>query len=119
MEPVAQHIFLPFHSYREVWQGASTEILRSNYMNVLLFYPVGFLFCALLPQTWPRPIRVLLPFVLLACLSGYVEYLQYTYELGRAEADDVIHNALGGLWGSSMAAIRWNFSKVIVLLKKK
>ena len=32
---------VPFHTYREVLNGGNPEILRSNFMNVILFYPAG------------------------------------------------------------------------------
>ena len=41
---------LPFHSYRAVIAGENKEILRSNFMNVVLFYPAGLLTCELLPK---------------------------------------------------------------------
>ena len=40
---------LPLHSYRTVLAGGNIELLRSNFMNVALFYPAGLLACELLP----------------------------------------------------------------------
>ena len=96
---------IPFHSYREVFNGGNPEIYRSNFMNVVLFYPSGLLAAALLPKKWPGWIRVLLPFLLLAGLSVGVEYLQYINKMGMAEIDDVIHNSLGALLGSLCSLI--------------
>jgi len=90
---------IPFASYMEVLNGGNPEILRSNYMNVLLFYPSGFLAVLMLPRKWhPVPTILLVCFVF-ACLSAGIEYCQYAHALGQAEVDDVIHNALGALIG--------------------
>ncbi len=90
---------IPFHSYREVLRGGNPEILRSNFMNVVLFYPAGLLAASLLPRKWSGWIRVILPFLAFAGLSIGVEYFQYSNVAGLAEIDDVIHNGLGALLG--------------------
>lgn len=90
----------PFHSYREVLAGGNPEIYRSNFMNVVLFYPAGLLATALLPEKWPGWCRCVPVVLLLGFLSAGIEYVQYTYALGRCEIDDVIHNTLGALAGS-------------------
>lgn len=91
---------VPFHSYREVLDGGNPEILRSNFMNAVLFYPSGLLMASLLPERWPRWCRVLLITLLFAGLSAGVEYLQFTRGMGLAEMDDVLHNSLGALLGA-------------------
>lgn len=96
---------IPFHSYREVLNGGNPEILRSNFMNVVLFYPSGLLMASLLPAKWPRWIRVALTLLLFAGLSAGVEYAQYLYHMGQVEIDDVIHNSLGALIGSLCSLI--------------
>lgn len=92
-----------FHSYREVLSGGNIEILRSNFMNCVLFFPGGVLLGALLPRKWPLWGKVLLGGVILGSLSAGVEYIQYTGALGRVEADDVLHNALGAVLGILLA----------------
>ena len=89
-----------FHSYREVWNGGNPEIYRSNFMNVILFYPAGLLATSLLPQKWSGWCRCLLVVLGLTAMSAGIEFLQYHFALGRCEIDDVIHNALGALLGS-------------------
>jgi glycopeptide antibiotics resistance protein len=96
---------IPFHSYREVMAGGTREIYRSNFMNAVLFYPAGLLAAALLPEKWPRWRRILLVILFYGMLSTGIEYLQYTYALGRCEIDDVIHNTAGALAGS--VALIW------------
>jgi len=41
---------IPLHSYREMCATGNREILRSNFMNVALFYPAGLLLGAILPK---------------------------------------------------------------------
>ena len=95
------HVYLiPFHTYRDVMNGANPELYRSNFMNAALFYPAGLLLTALLPRKWPGWCRCLLTAVLFGSMSGAIEYAQYRYALGNVEIDDVIHNTAGALAGS-------------------
>ena len=96
---------LPFHSYRAVMAGENPELLRSNFMNALLFYPAGLLGCDLLPGSWSRNRRVLAVTGLYVLLSLGIEYSQYLFALGQAEADDVIHNGLGAFLGGAVCEI--------------
>ena len=104
---------IPFHSYRTVIAGENREILRSNFMNVILFYPGGLLVCELLPRSWGRARKVILVAVLFALVSVGIEFCQYHFALGQAEVDDVIHNALGALVGALISAmpIPWTRGK--------
>lgn len=95
----------PFHSYRAVLSGENPELLRSSFMNVLLFYPAGLLACSLLPGTWRRRWKLLLVTLAFALLSFGIEFCQYRYALGQAEVDDVLHNALGAFLGAAAAII--------------
>ena len=95
------HVYLiPFHTYRDVMNGANPELYRSNFMNAALFYPAGLLLTSLLPRKWPGWCRCLLTAVLFGAMSGAIEYAQYRYVLGNVEIDDVIHNTAGALAGS-------------------
>lgn len=96
---------IPFHSYRAVMAGGNKEILRSNFMNVILFYPAGLFACELLPKSWSRVKRVILVAMLFALVSVGIEFCQYHFALGQAEIDDVIHNMLGALIGSLVCTI--------------
>ncbi|MBR4962021.1 MAG: VanZ family protein [Clostridia bacterium] len=91
---------IPFASYMEVLNGGNPEILRSNFMNVLLFYPSGFLAAVLFPRKWHPVLTILLVCIVFAGISMGIEYCQYARTLGQAEMDDVIHNTLGALIGS-------------------
>lgn len=105
---------IPFHSYRAVMAGGNKEILRSNFMNVVLFYPAGLFACELLPKSWSRAKRVILVAVLFALVSVGIEFCQYHFALGQAEIDDVIHNALGAVIGAliSTRPIKWKPGKL-------
>ena len=96
---------IPFHSYCAVIAGENKEILRSNFMNVVLFYPAGLLACELLPKNWSQAKRVILVAVLFAMVSVGIEFCQYHFALGQAEVDDVIHNSLGALIGALISTI--------------
>lgn len=96
---------IPFHSYRSVIAGENKEILRSNFMNVVLFYPAGLFACELLPKSWGRARKVILVAVLFALVSAAIEFCQYHFALGQAEVDDVIHNTLGALIGALVCTI--------------
>lgn len=101
----AEPELIPFHSYRAVMAGGNKEILRSNFMNVVLFYPAGLLACELLPKSWRRAKRVILVAVLFALVSVRIEFCQYHFALGQAEVDDVIHNTLGAIIGALVCTI--------------
>jgi glycopeptide antibiotics resistance protein len=95
-----------FHSYRDVNSGGSWEILLSNYMNILLFFPGGLFLSAALPRRFPWGLRILLSTVSFALFSAAMEYSQYYWHLGLVEADDVLHNTLGALLGGIFGIIQ-------------
>ena len=100
---------IPFISYQKAIGKEDPELLRSCFMNVLLFYPAGLLSTELFPQKW-HPLAKVLPIVFLfALMSTGVEYAQYAYKLGQPEVDDVIHNTLGALIGGNVGV--WVFSE--------
>lgn len=88
-----------FHSYREILNGGSREILRSNFMNIILFYPAGLIGGMVLPRKWPGWLRCGLVTLLLAAISAGIEWTQYRLILGQCEIDDVLHNTVGALLG--------------------
>lgn len=103
---------IPFHSYRAVMNGDNPEILRSNFMNAVLFYPAGLLTASLLPDKLPRWSRLLLTVLLYSFMSTGIEYLQYRYALGNVEIDDIIHNTLGAFLGSLLGITSFRFPAV-------
>lgn len=91
---------IPFESYISVINGGNVENLRSNFMNVVLFYPSALIFALVLPKKCSRLLRVVTVTVLFTILSCGIEYIQYIYALGKPEIDDVIHNTVGALVGA-------------------
>ena len=92
---------VPLHSYREVLATGNREILRSSFMNALLFFPAGLLGAVLLPR------RKKLWLVLgVAVFSLTIELLQFWFSLGNAEIDDIFHNTLGAWLGTALGVFR-------------
>ncbi len=98
-------VLIPFRSYYTVFAGGQRELLRSNFMNMLLFYPAGLLSGAVLPKHWKRWHKVLLTASVCCALSVSIEFTQYSARLGLGETDDVIHNTLGALIGATIAMV--------------
>lgn len=98
-------ILTPFYSYYIALSDGQRELYRTNFMNIVLFYPAGLLSIQLLPKRWHTAWRI----VPLACafvlLSIGIEYTQHHFGLGFAEVDDVIHNGLGALLGAVAGGI--------------
>lgn len=105
-EGAGQLILSPFQSYWTVFGGGERELLRSNFMNVVLFYPAGLVLASALPEKWHGWVKMVLIFVLFTGLSVGIEWMQYHQALGQAETDDVIHNSLGALLGAAAANVR-------------
>lgn len=89
-------ILIPFHSFIEA--RVQPEMYRSMLMNVFLFFPIGLLLPNVLPDRWNYSVVITIVFAFL--LSSSVEFLQYRYQLGRVEIDDVICNTFGCVVGT-------------------
>lgn len=92
-------ILAPLHSWYTVLSGGEIELIRANMMNVLLFFPGGVVMERLLSAGWSGKRRLLTVAAALAAVSLAIELCQGMGQLGRAETDDVLHNALGGWLG--------------------
>ena len=89
-----------FHQLKEyLFNDGDKELLRTLWMNVLLFVPGGLLLEALWPRRHPRWVCIPLAVILLTALSVGIEAMQYRYALGVVEADDVLCNGLGAALG--------------------
>ena len=102
---------VPLHSYREVISTGNREILRSSFMNVLLFFPAGLMGAVLLPRSRRSNLWLILA---AALFSLAIELLQFRLSLGNAEMDDILHNTLGTLLGVGaygLANIFWDMPK--------
>ena len=82
------------------------EVYRALVMNIFLFFPFGLGFSVLLPEKCPLALGILITAAAGFLVSFGVEFLQYKYALGMAEADDVICNTLGALIGSLTLVVR-------------
>lgn len=90
---------IPFHSIIDVMNGENIELLRASWMNCLLFVPGGlWLHCSFSEQNWKKCILQIIFFML---ISICIEFVQGYFNLGVVEADDVIHNTLGAVIGTT------------------
>lgn len=105
---------IPLHTYWSVFTGGDQELLRSAFMNVVLFYPAGLLLGSLTPEKWSSRRGMICSVLALMLFSMAIEMTQYFRQLGNAEFDDILHNTLGAVAGIS--AFR-TFSKSIKLEK--
>ena len=108
----AQVELMPFHTYfelfdivesdRPIGNNAIAVFLKGTppivglILNILLYYPLGYLLPMLFPNLKPKHV------ILIGCLfSIATEAIQYILQMGWCETDDVIHNTLGtaiGVW---------------------
>lgn len=96
---VEAYDFTPFWSYKAILDGQSF-LLAENMMNVVIFIPIGLLIgMGFTKCTWWKAIGV-------GCLFSFsIELLQFVFNRGFCEVDDVIHNTLG-------CAIGWLLTQV-------
>ena len=103
---------VPFSSYERLLDmpiegvssvhGYAAEFLKDSsplvgiILNLLLYYPFGYLLPILFPKLKPKHV------ILVGCLCSIAtEATQYLLKMGWCETDDVIHNTLGtaiGVW---------------------
>lgn len=107
---LSEPVILPFASYFAVLNGGTKELIRTNFMNIVLFYPAGLLFYELLPKRGKDRWKVLLVMAIFMLISLEIEYTQYRFSLGLAETDDVIHNTLGASLGGIICSFLGKFN---------
>ncbi len=87
------HEIHPFWSYSAIMEG-TVHVLPEIIMNVLVFFPVGFLLgFGFRCMTWRKALMIG------GGISVMIEVLQFLLKKGFAETDDVIHNVLGSMMG--------------------
>ena len=96
---ISQVQWLPLSTYWCVLTGGSSELLRSAFMNMLLFFPGGLLCAGLIAQTSRFSRLFIVCFLLFGLFSIGIELTQGLLQLGTAETDDVLHNILGAAAG--------------------
>ncbi|MBQ8830089.1 MAG: VanZ family protein [Oscillospiraceae bacterium] len=96
----------PLASYISAFTaGGQRELLRSNFMNAVLFYPAGFIAALILPKTVKPFFKLLISFFASLVLSTAIELLQFSLLLGNAQTDDIIHNVAGAVIGTGALII--------------
>lgn len=97
--------FIPFHSF--IKAQLQPEIYRSMFMNIALFFPIGFFMPFSFKIGSYKNVLHTLIFALVFSIS--IETIQYIFSLGYCEIDDVFMNFLGALFG----ALSFIISKLI------
>lgn len=88
---------IPFRFILEPFRTGNEEFFRTGWMNILLFVPGGlWLSYATKKQT---AIKRVAQIFLLISISIIIEAMQWYYELGTVETDDLICNSLGAIIG--------------------
>lgn len=93
-----------------------TNSLDRLILNILLYYPLGYLLPILFPKLKPKHV------ILIGCLCSIAtEATQYLLKMGWCETDDVIHNTLGtaiGVWVWHLQSKRLNKPQINELPKE-
>lgn len=120
-----QHLeLLPFRTYGRLFESATEASTATGFaavfldntlpivaiiLNILLYYPLGYLLPILFPKLNPKHV------ILIGCLCSIAtEATQYLLKMGWCETDDVIHNTLGtaiGVWVWLWQSRRLNVQK--------
>lgn len=94
----------------------NTPPIVSLILNILLYYPLGYLLPILFPKLKPKHV------ILIGCVCSIAtEATQYILKMGWCETDDVIHNTLGtaiGVWVWHLQSKRLNKPKTNELPKE-
>ncbi len=88
----------PLHSYINMflldWKNSAVFIWEQIIGNVVVFIPVGFIVSDLLSKK-----RFIICVLSGLSLSFLIEMMQFLFETGKAEVDDIINNTLGAVFG--------------------
>lgn len=99
-----------------VWFLGNTMPIVGLILNILLYYPLGYLLPILFPKLKPKHV------ILIGCLCSIAtEATQYLLKMGWCETDDVIHNTLGtamGVWVWHLQSKRLNKPQINELPKE-
>lgn len=92
--------WIPFEGYIKDAYGEPVDNYWEQVLNVVLFVPFGVLIACLFKKR-----RMMMAILLSFALSCLVETLQYVFQCGYSEIDDVIHNTLGAVVGCAAAKL--------------
>lgn len=84
--------FIPFFD----WNVDRSGLIRDIILNIILFFPFGFLLQMLNKKNKLSLLQIFIPFV--ASIS--IEILQYIFSVGVTDITDVICNTLGTVFGA-------------------
>ncbi len=102
------------------WNVDRSGMIRDVLLNVILFFPFGFLIQMGLQKNRLFWLSVLIP---LTC-SLLIEVLQYVYQLGVSDITDLISNIIGAACGAAVYLLfntifkqhKTKFNKVLLVL---
>lgn len=103
-----QYELQPLWSWYEVVWHHDRELLKENLLNCLLLVPMGLL----MPVVLGNRVKLNRAFLAGFLVSATIELLQLIFCRGLFEWDDMIHNALGCMFGC------WIMNWIIIKLKK-
>ncbi len=104
---------IPFHFITDTIKIGNEEIFRTGWMNIILFVPGGMLLSYVINK--PKLLNNTLQIIFLMLFSILIEVLQWHYQLGVVETDDVICNTIGAIIG--VISIVWT-DKLVLFLKQ-
>lgn len=97
----------PFSSYIAAWNSASASEWRNLIINILLFIPLGFLL-PLLSTRFHKWCHIYAAGFLMAV---FIEGVQFVFQRGIVEFDDVLNNTLGVMIGYGFSRVVMQFGK--------
>lgn len=88
-----------FWSYREFIVNGNYLLFREILLNIVMFIPVGYMLACALESKCRNIVKILFSALLGLLLSANIEFCQYFFFKGTAEADDIFNNTLGAIIG--------------------
>lgn len=88
---------IPFNFIVKAIKTGNEEFFRTGWMNILLFIPGGMWLSYGTKQHTKT--KQILQIIFLMTVSVFIETMQWYYQLGTVETDDVICNSLGAIVG--------------------
>lgn len=104
--------FIPFSSLFQIthvrWYGWGEYIFMESVGNVLLFIPLGLMIANCTKIKRPRIFSIIVALI----FSVSIEITQLATSIGSFEADDIIANTFGALFGCSIGILIQNRKKL-------
>ncbi len=114
----------PFHFITQAIKTGNEEFFRTGWMNILLFVPGG-MWISYSVRKYTKP-KCVVQIIFLMLISVSIEIVQWYYQLGMVEIDDVICNTFGAIIGVTsvfwaekfVAYLKLNLIKLFNLIKQ-